>query len=192
MSTPVQQRHFTDTILITADNLIRGAANQLQGFAHRVSVNTQSVFYGLRQEVPFERWFYNYGLSQNLSDDGISASEKFCVRVQARAWALASFGESLLRGGFEVVAYAVAKLLGNRSASEHFEVLTAQGTSALLSFYAIISPEDAITQARGEGTEDGPRIGAPMTNWRWGTPYFGTMTIPLTNLECTHYNWVRA
>lgn len=188
VTAPTGHHHHStaDSILHSVGNLVRNAADQIHGFVHRVSVNTQATLYGLRQEVPFERWFYHYGLEQNVSDTQITD------KVEARAWAVASLGESLLRATIELVTYAISKILGQPTADEHLEVLQAQGTSISLSLTAVISPEEAVRTATAPGENDLPRIGSLLSNWRWGTPYYGTVTIPLTHLECSQYNWVRS
>lgn len=179
------QHNAGDSILHAVGNLVRNAADQIQGFVHSVSVNTQATLYGLRQEVPFERWFYHYGLEQNLSDAQI------VDKVKARAWAAASLSESLLRATIELAAFCFSKILGRACADEHQEVLFAQGTSISLSLHAIIDPEGAVKAATAPGQDDLPRIGSLLSNWRWGTAYYGTLTIPITHLECSQYNWIR-
>ena len=161
------QHSVGDSILHTVGNLVRNAADQIQGFVHSVSVNTQATLYGLRQEVPFERWFYHYGLEQNISDAQI------VDKVKARAWAVASLGESLFRATVALVTYVISKIFCFASAQENLDVLRAQGNSISFSFSAIFSPEDAVKAAAASGENDLPQFGSLFGDWHWGTAYYG-------------------
>ncbi|MBS0654004.1 MAG: hypothetical protein JSR39_10835 [Verrucomicrobia bacterium] len=130
-------------------------------------LNTQGHLCGLRQEVPFERWFYHYAVVQNVSDAEISE------KVKARAWAVASLGESLFRATVALVKYVISKIFCFASAEENLDVLRAQGNSISFSFTAVFSPEDAVNAAAAHGENDLPQIGSLFGDWDWGTAYYG-------------------
>lgn len=182
---PVAFRRTQPSLINSASNAIRDTANQIQSFVHSASVNTQAALYGLRQEVPFERWFYHYGLDQNSSDASL------LDHIKVRAWAIASFSESLLRATIELIALLFSKIFDPESSSHHQEVLAAQGTSMMMSLNAVIFWENAVEEAKKADASGAPAIGSLLSNWHWGTPYYGTLTIPITHLECCQYNWAQ-
>jgi len=132
--------------------------------------NTQGHLTGLRQEVPFERWFHHYAVVQNISDAEIFE------KVKARAWAAVSLGESFFRSIIELAGYAFSKIFCQENADVQQDVLHAQFNSIYYSFNAILSPEDAIKMAVSSDPSDEnrlPRIGSLFGDWRWGTAYYG-------------------
>jgi hypothetical protein len=65
--------------------------------------------------------------------------------------------------------------------------MKAQMQGLSLSLLAILSPNDAKQKAHNkDGT---PLIGASLLDWKWGSPYIGTMDAPFWHVECRHYHW---
>jgi hypothetical protein len=138
-----------------------------------------SVSYGLRQEVPFERWFYDYGFQTPL--------DKTEDLIKARAWAIIASCEGVIRTTAEAVSYLFSLVLEPKERHRHLDVMKAQMQGLSLSLLAILSPNDAKRKAHNkDGT---PLIGASFLDWQWGSPYIGTRDAPFWHIECRHYHW---
>lgn len=133
------RRNLTSNLRLRATqagNIVSGIAS----VARNVAVNARAIAYGLRKEIPFERWFYHYGLNINISDAEISE------KIKARAWALFAFGESLLQSAASLAQFCFAKIF-NHPEEQHLNKLKALGISIGFSAAAVVSPENAVTAA---------------------------------------------
>ena len=166
-----------------AGQLLDQAASQLQYAFDRISRvlhslgnNVRAASYGLRQEVPFERWFFNHGFDTPITDP--------VDLIKAHAWALPAACEGAIRTTAEIVAYIFSTLCEPRDTPRHLDVLQAQWQGFTLSLLAIISPNSAKTVAHNSGR---PLIGCSLLNWKWGTLYTGKLDVPLWHIECKQY-----
>ncbi len=182
MTTPVNERHVHFLQSLPATNAsealvsgntpgsilngIRGAAVNVLNGLQNASLSARARIYGLSHEVPFDRWFYHYGLENPISDAQIS------TKIQARVRALLSFAESLIRGVAALVQHCFAKVLGNMPTTESLNMLRAQWDSIRLSANAVISPAETV-QAATTASEDGQLpIGRLLSRgFTQGTPY---------------------
>src|ERR1700722_1151068 len=144
-----------------AGHLIHQAADAFR----QIGLATQAAVSGLRQEVPFERWFFNHGFEKPI--------ENTSEQVKARAWALASACESALRASVEAVAYAFSLVFDRAHSHRHLDVLKTQGQSLSLSLLATISPNTAKKKAHNQGGHS--LIGQSLFDWKWGTLYTGKL-----------------
>jgi hypothetical protein len=139
----------------------------------------RSASYGLRQEVPFERWFFNHGFEKPI--------ECSCDLLKAHAWAVLSTGEGSVRMCIETVAYLFSLVFEPGESPRHLDVLKAQAQGVALSLHAMFSPNGAKAAAHNSGH---PIIGCSIFNWKWGTLYTGKLDVPLWHVECKQYPWV--
>jgi hypothetical protein len=168
-----------------ADQLISNAGSHLHSAFDRVrmaisslSNAARSASYGLRQEVPFERWFFDHGFQAPL----VSTSDL----IKARVWAFVVTCEGLVRSAAEAVSYVFSRIFDSGNSDRHLEVLRAQWQGLSLSLLAIISPNAAKQKAYNEGTS---LIGASLLDWRWGSLYVGKVDAPFWQVECRYYPW---
>ena len=169
-----------------ADHLFHATSSGLQNVFDRVrnAVNSlsnayQSVSYGLRQEVPFERWFYDFGFQTPI--------QQTPDLIKAHVWAVIATLEGLVRTAAEAVCYVYSRFMAPDESHRHLDVLKAQAQGLTLSMLAIISPNAAKEKAHNpNGT---PNIGDSLRNWKWGTLYLGTLDAPLWKIECSYYPW---
>jgi hypothetical protein len=162
------------------------AANRVQGYFERFrttirSIGTafQAAAYGLRQEVPFERWFFDHGFQKPLDN---------CTdEMKARAWAILATLEGAVRCTAEVTTLLYSQIFQPQETERHLDVLQAQSQGLQLSLLAILSPN--LAKEKAHNSEGDPIIGASLANWRWGTLYSGKYDAPFWHLECTHYPW---
>lgn len=165
---PEAFRRDAHSALNAVSDAASDAATQIRDALYNTVVNVQSRFYGLRKEVPFERWFYHYGLELNLSDAQLSD------KIKARGWAVLSLGESLVRYAATLPTLCFNKVF-SRPADHNYEMLYAYSNSISLSFSAIISPEEAVRAATKRDENGhipiGPLLGSSST--ARGTPYYG-------------------
>ena len=126
----------------------------------------QARAYGLSQNVPFDRWFYHYGLECNLSDAQIS------TKIQARGWAFLFFAEGLICCTHALIQHCFAKVFGCMSTDESLNMLRAQRDSLCLSATAIVFPQSAIRAARIADQNGELPIGRLLSRGRFqGIPY---------------------
>jgi hypothetical protein len=112
----------------------------------------------LREEVPFERWFFHFE----------NSNETF----KPRFWAVMSLAESLLRGTLVGTAWCASKIFNTKISSQQYaSVFKEEMKSASLSFKAILSPRWAIRSSFDDSNN--LTIGCPSTAKNWGTPYKG-------------------
>lgn len=140
---------------------VRDTVAQALNKAQAFSVQVRAKLYNLSYEVPFDRWFYHYGLEQPLTD--AEASNK----IQAHVWALVALAESLVRGLAAVVQYCFAKVFNSAPVDDSLNLLCAQWDSIRLSANAIISPEETIRAATTP--DEGGQL--PIGRLLKGTPY---------------------
>jgi len=144
----------------------------------------KKIGYPLRQEVPFERWYFH----------ATDKSSELSNPIHGRIWAVIYLGESLLRTAAELVTYAIATIAGQafpkmaEHKKNHLEVLKAQVQALFLNILAIASPEAAIKKAEGNGSNKAPFVGCRIDQWHWGTPYVGTFN-GKWSIECSQYFW---
>lgn len=137
---------------------------------------TCCVINGLREQVPFERWFFDQCMERPLEDH----------EMEARVWALWALLEGGIRTVAEAVCFAWSRIFLTSGSERHYEVLSAQWQGFILSTLAILSPNWAKEKAHNSGN---PIIGVSMTEWRWGTTYHGRREAPLWHIECCQYPW---
>ncbi len=174
-------RYFGSEAGHMANQAASGLRNAFDKIAHAINVfgnNVQAVSYGLRQEVPFERWFYDYGFHKpidNLTD-----------QVTARVWAALAACEGVIRTSAEAICFIFSKIFQPKESDCHLKVFQAQLNGLTLSLLAIISPNAAKEMADNHGH---PIIGHSIFTWKWGTLYTGKLEVPLWHVECRQYPW---
>lgn len=157
---------------------LNSAFDRIRAAINSFGSNVLSVGYGLRQEVPFERWFYNNGFQAPL--------DKPIDLVKAHAWAVFASCEGVIRLVAEAVSYAFSLVFAPQNSSRHIDVLKAQMQGLSLSVLAIVSPNAAKQKAHNEGN---PLIGASLLNWQWGSLYTGKVDAPFWKVESNNYPW---
>lgn len=132
--------------------------------------NFKSTSYALRQEVPFERWFYDHDFANPIKDPQ--------DLMKARLWAVFA----VLEGAFRIVAEVVSILYlrvfqsdDKKEVKRHLNILDIQSQSIQLSLLAIVSPNEAKKKARD--SEGNLITGTPQVR-NWGTLYLGKVNIP--------------
>lgn len=160
---------FRQTVSNIADH-VRQAASEAQA-AYR------SAAYGLREEVPFERWFFHHGFHEPISNTK--------ELISAHIWAVLATIEGAVRTTAEALSYLFSLVFEQNHAGCHLEVLQAQAQGCYLSFLAIFSPNFAKQKAYNEGNS---LIGEQLP-LSWGTIYNGRLTAPLWKIECRFYPW---
>src|SRR5579871_3727005 len=174
-------RYFGSQAGHLASQAASGLRNAFDRIVHAIDVlgnNVQAASYGLRQEVPFERWFFDYGFQKpidNLSD-----------QIKARVWALFAACEGIIRTTAETVCFVFSKIFQPKESDRHLNVLQAQCKGLYLSLLAIASPDAAKEFADNDGH---PIIGHSILTWKWGTLYTGKLEVPLWHVECGQYPW---
>jgi hypothetical protein len=135
----------------------------------------EPAHWGLRQEIPFERWFYDMGFQNPTtnSDD----------LIKAHLWAVPAVLEGLIKTVAETLMLYFATSAQEKS--RHFEVLKAQWVGLSFSLLAVISPNLAKEKAANPGGN--PLIGSSILDWRWGTLYNGKMEVPIWHIDCSQY-----
>jgi hypothetical protein len=135
----------------------------------------------LRQEIPFERWFFNYGFQTPIED-----SAKL---IEAHVWAVIATVEGAIRLAAEGASLLFSQFVQSspEEMQHHSQVLQAQWQGLTLSLLAIISPNAA--KQKAHNSEDSPLVGASLLNWQWGTLYSGSFEAPFWHLECRYYRW---
>lgn len=134
----------------------------------------EPAHWGLRQEIPFERWFYDNGFQNPITNpDDL---------IKAHLWAV----PALLEGLVKTVAETVMMFFAGSEAEKnrHFEVLKAQWVGLSFSMLAVISPNLAKEKATNGGN---PLIGSSIVDWGWGTLYNGKLDIPIWHIDCSQY-----
>ena len=81
----------------------------------------------------------------------------------------------------------MAKFISKNAIDEerHTEILKIQMQSVMLTAWAVVNPNTAIEHIYDAGQRNEPLIGCPENRMRWGTPYTGTLTIPVS----LDYHW---
>ena len=183
-----QIRNQAHHVLNNLSNRFHHAFERARPTLNAVGNAYRTLSYGLRQEVPFERWFYDHGFQTPI--------ENTQDLIKARAWAILATLEGSIKVAAEAVSFAfeMALVSGNRSSAlsghfqHHSEVLNAQWQGLSLSLLAIASPNQAKEKANNAGGS-GPLIGASILDWKWGTLYNGKLDVPLWHIECRQYPW---
>ena len=174
MSAPLSFSYYGSRAGQAIDQAISQVQRLLRGLGNTVLGAT----YGLRQEVPFERWFLDHGFQtpiDTLSD-----------QMKARGWATLSVAEGSLRTLAEATCYVFSKVFEPSHSDRHLDVLKAQWTGLRLSLLAIASPNWAKSEADNNGN---PIIGCSILDWSWGTLYTGKLDISPWRIECSQYPW---
>jgi hypothetical protein len=158
-----------------ADHLVNRTASHLQNAfdrirqaVHDVGDTVRSVKYGLRQEVPFERWFFDHGFQTPLTHPS--------ALISAHIWAVIAAGEGGIRTTIEATTYVFSLVFEPKESDRHLDILKAQWQGFTLSLLAILSPNTAKRAADNNGQ---PLIGSSIFTWTWGTPYAGKLDKPL-------------
>ncbi len=159
---------------------LHNAFDRIRATINNIGAAFRSASYGLRQEVPFERWFYDHGFQKPLDDP--------MELMKARTWALLSVVEGGIRILAELASSIYAQVMEPNEAERHLDVLKAQWQGFTLSLLAVVSPNMA--KEKAHNSEGQPLIGSSILNWKWGTLYTGNLDIPLWHLECRQYPWI--
>ena len=169
-----------------AGDLLNHAATHLQNAFDRVRSavymlrNTaRAASYGLRQEVPFERWFFDHGFQKPIDNPS--------DLIKAHVWAVLAAGEGIIRTTAEATAFIFSRLFEPSESERHLNVLKAQWQGLTLSLLAVISPNLAKATADNQGGR--PLIGCSLIDWKWGMLYTGKLDVPLWHCECKEYPW---
>ena len=142
---------------------VPGAFDRFKHVMNSLGDNFRSAAYGLREEIPFERWYYDNGFEKPLTD--------LLSESKARFTALIAACEGIIRLAKEVGRLVLSLLRGGKDTQVHLDILKAQGIGIGFSLLAIASPNFAKETARNIGST--PLIGSPLISWRWGTLYTG-------------------
>lgn len=161
-----------------AASQFQNAFDRIRNAIHILGNCYAAASYGLRQEVPFERWFFDHGFQKPIDDPS--------HLIKAHSWAIMTALEGLVRVSAESVSYVYSKIFAPEECERHLDVLKAQWQGLNLSLLAVVSPNAAKTKADNHGK---PLIGCSIFQWRWGTLYTGKMEVPLWHVECRQYPW---
>jgi hypothetical protein len=128
----------------------------------------------LRQEIPFERWYFHATDKQQAVFSPLSS----------RSWAVVYLGESVLRTAFALCTAAVDGVVGRFFApatkeGERLEILRMQMIGLQLSALAVLSPEMAVEKVR-QAESSTLVVGCLPHQLRWGTPYTGEFKGPFS------------
>lgn len=171
---------FGNSVMDSGGRILNSAIDGGGQLLSSLTKPVTSILYGLRQEVPFERWFHDHNF--------IAPLDNCSDLIKAHLWAVVATMEGAVRALAEAVTYVFALVFEPKEEAErHLEVLGAQGTGLTLSLLAIISPN--LAKKHTIDSDGNCRIGSSLTDWRWGTPYLGTFNIPFWKIECSHYPW---
>lgn len=128
----------------------------------------------LREEVPFERWFFDFETSDQV--------------VKPRLWAVVYLAESAIRGALVGAAWCASKVFNCAISSQQYgEVFSALKKSASLSFKAMISHSWAV-----KGAHYNPStlaIGCSPKDQTWGTAYAGKCQTSTWDMLRNQYRW---
>ena len=147
---------------------VPGAFDRIKQVINSLGDNFRSAAYGLREEVPFERWYYDNGFEKPLTD--------ILTESKARFTALIAACEGVLRLAKEVGHLVLSLLRGGKDTHVHLDILKAQGNGIALSLLAIAYPNFAKSVAHNAG-------GSPLISWRWGTLYTGKADAALPHVR---------
>ncbi len=159
----------------SAYSRIYNAYDRLRSFIADFRQRNDGTQWGLRQEIPFERWFYEMGFQNPITD-----SDQL---LKAHLWAVPAVLEGLIKTVAEAVMLFFAA--SDEEKNRHFEVLKAQWVGLSFSLLAVIMPNLAKDKAANPGGI--PLVGCSMVDWKWGTPYNGKMEVPIWHIECSQY-----
>jgi len=185
MTHPVTSRSFTyygsqaGHLMDQAASRLHNAFDRIRNALNSLGNAVRSASYGLRQEVPFERWFFDHGFQKPITDP--------FLLIKAHGWALVASAEGAVRTSVETVSYVFSLAFEPKESHRHLDVLKAQTQGLSLSLLAIISPNSAKAAADNSGH---PVIGSSLLQWKWGTLYTGKLEVPLWRVECKQYPWV--
>lgn len=155
---------------------VRHAIDYLRTTFQHIGTAYLAVRYGLRQEVPFERWFFDYGFQKPLEDP--------LELIKARQWALLAAAEGAFRTTAELACYVYSQVIESKNSEHHLNILKAQWQGFTLSLLAVVSPN--LAKEKAHHSEGKPLIGASLLNWKWGTLYTGKLESPLGYFKCHH------
>lgn len=136
----------------------------------------RSASYGLRQEVPFERWFFDHGFQKPIVNP--------IDLIKARLWAVLAIGEGTMRTTIEAVTCVFSLIFAPKERQSHLNALKAQCLGLALSYLAAVLPNTAKAIADNHGQ---PIVGCSLLEWRWGTLYTGKLEVPLWRCDWTQY-----
>lgn len=149
-------------------------SDPVQRTLHQVASLVDPTHAVLRQEVPFERWFFHYG-----SQNDLSPIDKEC---SARLWAALSAAEGAIRTVAELVALVFTTVTNSNSKKNHCDALKVQCQGISLSLLATILPQQAAAFADDPSSAK-PLVGTLVSDWSWGTAYTGTYNLPWWQLS---------
>jgi hypothetical protein len=169
VTTPIQTGQGQDPFdLDDLDNRFNLSLERINSLLQAIDSNRQeirsllrSTNYGLRYEVPFERWYYDHGFQKPV--------DNFADHISARAWALLDTLEGAVRCIVEIITNLYSQLFSTQDTERHFDILSSQWQGLQLSLLAILSPDSA--KKRVYNSQGQPLIGASVHNWEWGTLY---------------------
>lgn len=169
-----QAGHLINQTVSRAQN----ALDRIRDAIYTIGNAARAASYGLRQEVPFERWFFDHGFQKPIENPS--------DLIQAHAWAVLAAAEGSIRTSAEAASYVFSLVFEPKESERHSDVLKAQWQGLTLSLLAIVSPNAAKEKADNHGQ---PLIGCSLLDWRWGTLYIGKLEVPLWRIECKQYPW---
>ena len=171
MASPTSFRYFGSQ---AGQDLDQAASQFLNGFDRiRAAINAlgnifRSASYGLRKEVPFERWFFDYGFQTPI--------DSIPDLMKVRFWAVLAAGEGVIRTTTAIVSLVYSKVFCKDDSAVRLDILKAQWLGFTLSLLAIVSPNSAKSVADNQGQ---PLIGCSIFDWKWGNLYTGKMNVSL-------------
>lgn len=157
---------------------LHNAFDRIRSAVHVLRNSARAASYGLRQEVPFERWFFDHGFQKPIDNPS--------DLIKAHVWAVLAVAEGSIRTAAEATAYIFSRIFEPNESQRHLSVLKAQWQGLTLSLLAVILPNAAKETADNHGR---PLIGCSLLDWRWGTLYTGKLDVPLYHVECKQYPW---
>jgi|GEM_PF-6812865 len=136
-----------------------------------------------RQEVPIERWVRDHGLLEPIK----GTKEE----LRARSYAVLATLEGCVRTLAETTSLFYTSYVSKnaRDAEKHQLVFKTQMKSLQLSALAIINPNTVKEHIKTECSNEERLIFCRTSKMRWGTEYYGKITISPLSLECSSYPW---
>lgn len=136
-----------------------------------------------RQEVPIERWLRDHGLLEPIK----GTKEE----LHARGYAILATLESCVRTVAETICLFYSSYISKNAldAEKHQQVFKTQMKSLQLSALAIIHPNTIKEHIKTECSNEERLIFCRTSKMRWGTEYYGKVTISPFSFECSSYPW---
>jgi hypothetical protein len=165
----------------TATQTVGGFLRTALRTAVAIAMGDPIVF---RQEVPIERWLRDHGLLEPIK----GTKEE----LRARGFAILATLEGLVRTLAETISLFYASYISKNAseAEKHQLVFKTQMKSLQLSALAIISPNTVKEHIKTECSNEERLIFCRTTKMRWGTEYYGKITVSPLSLDCSCYPWL--